>query len=294
MIENIELLQVKSDRLFRDLFNEYEMDTLEWTVMQILNCSHEEIKGKVSVDNIRLNNISTSERIKVVDLKVKYKNQTILIELNNNFDGFYVRNLLYAFNDIINHYSVNGTSYYQDKSIFKVILVNLNWHRNKNVDVPNKKVITLPFPDERVDDELLKIININLDYYDKIMYNKVNKSDKLWKLLTIKDKNELEFLTNNERLLDGYSEKLTSLSRDKIYKEHIMWNETIERNLRRAEDYHSGLYDGEMKGIEKGVEKTKKEMVINLFNNDVSIEIIAKSSGLTIEEVQKIIDKENK
>ena len=77
-----------------------------------------------------------------------------------------------------------------------------------------------------------------------------------------------------------------------------MWNETIERNLRRAEDYHSGLYDGEMKGIEKGiekgVEKTKKEMVINLFNNDVSIEIIAKSSGLTIEEVQKIIDKENK
>ena len=289
MIENIELLQVKSDRLFRDLFNEYEMDTLEWTVMQILNCSHEEIKGKVSVDNIRLNNISTSERIKVVDLKVKYKNQTILIELNNNFDGFYVRNLLYAFNDIINHYSVNGTSYYRDKSIFKVILVNLNWHRNKNVDVPNKKVITLPFPDERVDNELLKIININLDYYDKIMYNKVNKSDKLWKLLTIKDKNELEFLTNNERLLDGYSEKLTSLSRDKIYKEHIMWNETIERNLRRAEDYHSGLYDGEMKGIEK----TQKEMVVNFFNNDVSIEVIAKSSGLTIEEVKEIIDKHN-
>ena len=289
MIENIELLQVKSDRLFRDLFNEYEMDTLEWTVMQILNCSHEEIKGKVSVDNIRLNNISTSERIKVVDLKVKYKNQTILIELNNNFDGFYVRNLLYAFNDIINHYSVNGTSYYQDKSIFKVILVNLNWHRNKNVDVPNKKVITLPFPDERVDNELLKIININLDYYDKIMYNKVSKSDKLWKLLTIKDKKELEFLTNNERLLDGYSEKLTSLSRDKIYKEHIMWNETIERNLRRAEDYHSGLYDGEMKGIEK----TQKEMVVNFFNNDVSIEVIAKSSGLTIEEVKEIIDKHN-
>ena len=171
MVENIELLQVKSDRLFKDLFNEYEMDTLEWTVMQILNCSHDEIKGKVSVDNVRLNNISTSERVKVVDLKVKYKNQTILIELNNNFDGFYIRNLLYAFNDIINHYSVNGTSYYQDKSIFKVILVNLNWHRNKNIDVPEKRIITLPFPDERIDDTLLKIININLDKYDKIMYN---------------------------------------------------------------------------------------------------------------------------
>lgn len=285
MVENIELLQVKSDRLFKDLFNEYEMDTLEWTVMQILNCSHDEIKGKVSVDNVRLNNISTSERVKVVDLKVKYKNQTILIELNNNFDGFYIRNLLYAFNDIINHYSVNGTSYYQDKSIFKVILVNLNWHRNKNIDVPEKRIITLPFPDERIDDALLKIININLDKYDKIMYNEINKSDKLWKLLTIKDKRELDFLINNENLLNGYGKKLTSLSLDKIYKEKIMWNDTIERNLRRAEDYHSGFYDGE--------EKVKKEMVINFYNNDVSIDVISKSTGLTVEEIEYIINNQD-
>ena len=32
MVET-EILQVKSDRVFKDLFNEYEMDTLEWTVM---------------------------------------------------------------------------------------------------------------------------------------------------------------------------------------------------------------------------------------------------------------------
>ena len=285
-MEETEILQVRSDRLFKDLFNEYEMDTLEWTVMQILNCSHDEIKGQVTVDNVRLNSISTSERVKVVDLKVKYKNNTILIELNNNFDGFYMRNLLYAFNDISNHYSIHGTSYYHDKSIFKVILVNLNWHRNKNINIPEKKVITLPFPDERINDDLLKIININLDKYDKIMYNEVSQSDKLWKLLTIKDKNELDYLINNEKLLDSYGEKLTNLSRDKIYKEQVMWNETIERNLRRAEEYHSGLYDGEM--------KKQKEMVVNFYNNDVPIEVISKSSGLTIEEIQEIIDGQEK
>ena len=99
--------------------------------------------------------------------------------------------------------------------------------------------------------DLLKIININLDKYNKIMYNEVSQSDKLWKLLTNKDKNELDYLINNEKLLDSYSEKLTNLSRDKNYKEKIMRNETIERILRRAEEYHSGLYDGEMKGEEK-------------------------------------------
>lgn len=39
--ERTELLQVRSDILFHDLFNEQEMDTLEWTVMQILECSYE-------------------------------------------------------------------------------------------------------------------------------------------------------------------------------------------------------------------------------------------------------------
>ena len=83
--------------------------------------------------------------------------------------------------------------------------------------------------------DLLKIININLDKYDKIMYSEVSQSDKLQKLLTIKDKNELDYFINIKKLLDSYGEQLINLSCDKIYKEKIMWNETIERNLRRVE-----------------------------------------------------------
>ena len=196
-----------------------------------------------------------------------------------------MRNLLYAFNDINNHYSIHGTSYYHDKSIFKVILVNLNWYRNKNIDVPKKRIITLPFPDEKVNDDLLKIIN----KYNKIMYNEINESDKLWKFLTIKDKRELDFLVNNEKLLDGYNEKLTSLSRDKIYREKVMWSDTIERNLRKDEEYHSGLCDGEMIGIEK----TQKEMVINMYKDNVKLETIAKYSNLNVEEVERIIEQNN-
>lgn len=118
------------------------------------------------------------------------------------------------------------------------------------------------------------------------MYNEVSQSDKLWKLLTIKDKNELDYLISNEKLLDSYGEKLTNLSRDKIYKEKIMWNETIERNLRRAEEYHSGLYDGE--------EKKQTEIVLNMHNDNLPIEQICKYTNLTTDEVQKIIDSQDK
>lgn len=63
--------QVKSDILFHDLFNENEMDTLEWLVMQVLECKYEDIHGKVKVKNIRLTRTNKKERSKYVDLIVE-------------------------------------------------------------------------------------------------------------------------------------------------------------------------------------------------------------------------------
>ena len=82
-----ELLQVKNDVLFHDLINEHEMDTIEWIVMQILECNYEDIHGKVEVKNIRLTRINRKERSKYVDLIVSYKNEKIILELNNNFNS---------------------------------------------------------------------------------------------------------------------------------------------------------------------------------------------------------------
>lgn len=40
-------------------------------------------------------------------------------------------------------------------------------------------------------------MNINLDYYEFLSYNKISCRDNLWKLLNIKDKTELNILTND-------------------------------------------------------------------------------------------------
>ncbi len=44
------------------------------------------------------------------------------------------------------------------------------------------------------------------------------------------------------------------------------------------------------KGIEKGIEQNRAEMIINLYNNNVSLDIISTASGLSIEEVKRIIN----
>ena len=120
------ILQVRYDKLFHDLFNENDMNLLEWASSQILECDVKEIKGNVSVLNIRLPRINENERVKYVDLVVIYKNQKIIIELNNNYRGFYLRNVLYALNTLSNYYNLDKYNYYDKENFYKVILVNLN------------------------------------------------------------------------------------------------------------------------------------------------------------------------
>ena len=86
----------------------------------------------------------------------------------------------------------------------------------------------------------------------------------------------------------------------------MVWNERIDENLRKADAYfggkdegirlgieqgiEKGIEQGIEKGIEKGIAQNKREMVINMYHNQVSIEIIAKCANISISEVKEIIN----
>ena len=86
----------------------------------------------------------------------------------------------------------------------------------------------------------------------------------------------------------------------------MIWDERIEENLRNHDAYvngkDEGFYDGksvgekigksigEKIGKSIGEEKTRREMVMNMYKNNVSLDLIAKCSNLTMDEVKKIID----
>ena len=102
-------------------------------------------------------------------------------------------------------------------------------------------------------------------------------------------------------MLIKYQNKLTDLSSNMEYREYIM-NSEIEKVLEEDRKYRDGLVDGRYEGMiegkkegliegkKEGLIEGKKEMVINLWKNGVAIDIISKSSGLTITEIQSIID----
>ena len=122
---------------------------------------------------------------------------------------------------------------------------------------------------------------IYLDYYTNLKYDSIKKEDKLFKLLTVDTKEELESLVKDEKLLSKYHKRIIYLSNDKDYWEDMM-SEEREEFFRKQNAYING-YDA-------GAEDYKRKMIINMYNKHINIKDISDISKLTLEEVQEIID----
>ena len=285
VLKENEILAINADRIFKDMFNEYEMDTIEWLVMKILDCKYEDIHGKVKVGGTESPGLAKDDKGKRLDLVVYYKNQVFDIELNCNTGLDFTRNSYYIANRVINSRLIGET--YEEK--VQGILVNLNWYRHEEDANMLDDIIetTWEYPSFENDkpDYFIKFINVNLDAWSKVCYNKVEKKDLVWKLFTIKDKKELDDLVSKEKLLSNYRQKLTRLSKDEEYC-RMIWDERIEENLRKHEEYVNGKHDGKIEGkIEQ-----RNKIIINMYNHGDDLKYIASIAETTVEEVQDVIN----
>ena len=131
-------------------------------------------------------------------------------------------------------------------------------------------------------DYMLKIMHINLDYYDDLMYDKLDNFDKLYKLLTVSDKEELECFKDIKEL-NSYSKKIENLSNSDSYMEEIM-SEEMEKNLANEEAYYTGLQEGE----DKGKLETQTLIVKKLLNKNLSDSEIMEIVNISKEELENI------
>ena len=146
------------------------------------------------------------------------------------------------------------------------------------------------------EDELLEKYHVNIDYLNKLGYNEIRSEDlfKLLYFLTCDDRNKLEEVYKGDKFMSDVIKEAKEIADDDHIK--LFFTEEEVRRLDGEERYEAGLKDGIQEGIkqgiEQGIEQRNQEMVINMYNDKVSIETIAKYANLTTEEVQKIIDEE--
>ena len=63
------------------------------------------------------------------------------------------------------------------------------------------------------------------------------------------------------------------------------FGESYDKELALADEYFR-------EGIEKGREENSREIAIRLFKNGVDINIISKSTGLSIDEINKLVEND--
>ena len=119
--------------------------------------------------------------------------------------------------------------------------------------------------------------------------------DFLWKLFTINTSSCLEDVKSNIQELKDYCSELKRISGSEEYCMHV-WSDRLEKafNVDYQNGKENGFEIGKEEGIklgkEEGIKETQKSLITNFYNNGISTSVISKSTGLTIDEVESIIN----
>ena len=230
------------------------------------------------------NNIIKSKRVDALILAI---NKEIEIEINASINEYvYIRNTAY----ICNIYSTNalvGESYNQD---IDIIQINLTWGLDYE---ESKREFRIIDKNGNVYVKNLLIMEINMEYYKKIWYSKDEKKIKENELLVMLDLNEgeLKKMPKSDKISEKYVESVTIVNNDPFFQEYMSHEEDQRKMqnslIREAED------SGYEKGIKLGEEKLEKEKIDiakRLLNMYMNKEDIIKATGLTPEEIKKLLE----
>jgi len=149
----------------------------------------------------------------------------------------------------------------------------------------------------------MKIIYLELPKYEDVpdypieKLTSVEKWAKFFLYSNRKEKQEyLRLLAETEAGIMNAQESLDSISqseaewiRETAYWDAVSNRKTIIGTAERR-GLKQGMEKGLQQGIQQGIQQTKIETARNLKNNGVSIEIIAKSLDMTIEQVKEIVN----
>ena len=243
------------------------------------------IPKKDIVDNIVIKNSehmnnNANEKRKISDLIVDVLNNRINLEMNKEYyEGLFSKNNAYQ-HKIASEQFLSGESYLEEKKI-----IQINFDMFTKFD--ERKIIKFMIMDtERhiIEDANYEKYHVNLDLINKLYYNKneLSKEDRELLLLTMEDVREIEKIVEDDDTMKKAKEKLVDLSEDTelvgMYDKEI-----VDRKVNNTK-----LISAKNEGIKEGIDKTKKEMVINMLKENIDIKTISKVTGMSEKEILKL------
>ena len=280
-----EFFTCRYDIAFKEVFmKEENKDILIALIESILNIKIKDI----TYLNLEKNNGNIYVRRKHFDFHVKTEKENIHIEVNNYLED-YVRPRNMAF--ICNTYSrevLRGEEYDESTEFIQINLTYkmINEYKEKNKFHDEEALRVYKLRDETGKNFVnnFTIYEFNMDYYLNLWYSKDEKLIDKYKYLIMLDlnKKDLNELSKKDKVINKYMEEVNKINEDPEFYEYI----SAEEDNRKIENSLRSQYKRE--GREEGERLAKLEIAKKFKSSGIDIEIIAKNTGLTKEEIEKI------
>ena len=209
--------------------------------------------------NIELNFYRNDSKQKQLD---SYTYQLYLGQLHNHKDYYKIKKIIQISIDSYDYFNHNEFMYH-------VSFMEEKYHERENNDITK--------------------IHINLAYLQKLDYTNIetcgNKLMKDLYFLICDNKNKLDHVYKGDNLMSEIieeSKKIAGIMDLDLYM-------SDEELLKMDQEHY--YQKGIERGIEQGIAKKQKEMIVNMHNDNLSIDTISKYAGISPLEVQKIIDE---
>ena len=276
------LLSPKVDFVFKKIFGSEENKSV---LISFLNATLKPKKEIVSVDlkNTDIEKEYVKDKFSRLDVKATTnKNETINIEIQLKDEHNMIQRTLYYWSKLYEEQIGEGDFYNKLNRTVCINILNFKYLKNDRFhNVYRLKEI-------ETDEELTDIEEIHFIEIPKLREINLKEEKDMLKVW-------IEFLRDPEseviRSVEMSNEEIRR-AKDKLYK---LSQDEKERELyfireKSIKDEASALYNAEQKGIEKGIQKTKIDMIKKLSIVGMSIEQIAEIVSLSVDEVKQLIE----
>ena len=309
-----EIIPLWLDDAFKIMFSKIEVLTM--LLGKILEVDYEKLEGRVELAPSRIPNRTVGEAKMERDLVVRIKDnpeRRLVMEVNIKkkfYQSVIDRNLHY-----LNQVSTNGMEEGKSYSDMPMsLLINFN---DFFVDEEHKKVFDSYLyrnKEGHVLSHMQEIININIAECYRLWYNKEYQGkfgEFQEDLLLIAASLMIERQDEFTECIGEVRTKLTikdlmERTVDEMKDDEMLWGRLYireeedariregiiaeERANARKEAFKEGFDEGFNDGFNDGSSKTRKEIIKKMIEKDMPLEIISEISGVSLEEVENIIN----
>ena len=244
---------------------------------------------EVKIQDIKLNSVERNTgnlelRRKIYDALLTTNIGKIEIEVNaNNKKHIHPRNMAYIC-DLYSHSTLVSESYDEDT---KYIQINLSYELSKKIRPIS--VYKIRNEDGKLFVKNLEIVEVNMDYFVNLWYDKTDKNliekNKLLIMLGLEEE-ELKEFSNEYKEVNRFMGELNKVNADPKFREY-MSEEEDQRKIFNSR-IKCATEEGIQLGINQGISQSKIEIARNLLKDNIDISLISKYTNLSVEEIKKL------